>query len=97
MIVQLSDDRRIQSTEHSWQLERKRTRAGKTEWTPYKWFSTFRGALGAAGDEAIRILPAQDLAEAIEAVSQLTTRYAELFEVNLSKAQRHELGMRVVQ
>jgi len=78
MIVQLDAKTRIQGTERAWELQRPRTRKGELTWVPYRWFQSFGCALDEAVHREIRIHPANGLSEAIDAVSSIVQRYAEL-------------------
>jgi len=78
MIVQISEDRRIRGGERAWELQRPRTRKGKTGWESFKWFNSFGSALESAVHEEIRAHPAQTLSEAIEAVCGIVQRYNQL-------------------
>jgi len=87
MIIQTSDDRRIKGGERAWELQRPRTRKGKTGWESFKWFNSFGSALESAVQEEIRLHPANTLSEAIEAVSGIVRRYNDLIpaEFELSR------------
>ena len=80
MIIPVNDDIRIRGTEHCWQLERRRTRKGKYEWEAYKYFQTLGDAMGAACRREIRLHPAVALADAIEAVDRIVSKYERIFD-----------------
>ena len=94
MIIPIDEKRRIVGTERAWELQRARIKKDKadpntkiTYWEPYKYYTTFRQALGEAVQREIRIHPAHGIAEAIEAVSQTVEKFEELIpsEYRLSK------------
>ena len=78
MIIQIDPSKRIVGSERAWELQRQRSRNGKTAWEPYKWFVTFRHALEEAVQRDIRLHPATSLSEAIEAVSDVIRKYEKL-------------------
>lgn len=78
MIIQIDPNTRIVGTERAWELQRPRSRNGKTTWEPYKWFTTFRYALEEAVQRDIRLHPASSLSEAIKAVSDVVQKYEKL-------------------
>ncbi len=78
MKIKISDDRRIVGTKYAWELQRRRTVKGKDHWRAYKWFRSFAMAVQEAVHSEIREHPANDLAEAIEAVDSVVQRYAQL-------------------
>ena len=78
MIIQIDENTRIKGTEHCWELQRIRNYKGEKRWEPHKWFITFRQALDEAVHREIRLHPARDLAEAIEAVSAIIRRVSAL-------------------
>ena len=82
MIIQIDDDRRIIGTKHCWEIQKKVNRKGEPFWMGRKFFSTFVGALESVVQEEIRLHPANDLAEAIEAVSEITQRFSDLIPAN---------------
>ena len=94
MIIPVSEKVRIRGTETCWQLERRRRRKGALIWEPYKYFGTFRQALTKAGDDEIRLHPAANLTEAIEAVADISRRYGELLGANLDEADEHQAAIR---
>ena len=75
MIVPISDSIRIRGNEHSWQLERLRRRKGDVDWESFKYFRSFREALGEAVQREIRLHPVKTLADAIEGVDELVQRF----------------------
>ncbi len=78
MRINLSDDRRIVGTKYAWELQRRRTVKGEDCWRAYKWFPSFARAVQEAVHTEIRTHPANDLAEAIQAVDSVVQRYAQL-------------------
>ena len=78
MRVNLSDDRRIVGTKYAWELQHRRTVNGLDHWRAYKWFPSFAMAVQEAVHAEIRTHPANDLAEAIQAVDTIVQRYANL-------------------
>ncbi len=78
MRINLSDDLRIAGTKYAWELQRRRTVKGEDCWRAYKWFRSFAMAVQEAVHSEIREHPANDLAEAIEAVDSVVQRYAQL-------------------
>ncbi len=78
MKIKLSDDRRIVGTQYAWELQRRRTVKGEDCWRAYKWFRSFAMAVQEAVHAEISEHPANDLAEAIEAVDSVVQRYAQL-------------------
>ena len=80
MIIPLNETLRIRGTETCYQLERPRNRKGQLRWGPFKYYSSFRHALAAAGEREIRCHPADNLADAIEAASAVATKYGELLD-----------------
>lgn len=75
MIIQISPTERIVGTEHAWELQRVRNYKGSQKWEPCKWYRSFRQALEEAVQREIRLHPAVDLSEAIEAVSDVVQRF----------------------
>ena len=80
MLIPINDDLRIRGTEHCWQLERLRTRKGEPDWAPFKYFQDLGHAVGEACRREIRLHPASSLADALEAVDQVTARYNKLLD-----------------
>ena len=78
MRVNVSDGLRIVGTKYAWELQRRRTVKGEDCWRAYKWFHTFGRAVQEAVHAEIRTHPANDLAEAIQAVDTIVHRYANL-------------------
>ena len=58
MIIHISDKLRIRGTETCYQLEKPRNRKGQIKWEPFKYYSKFGHALGAACEREIRTHPA---------------------------------------
>ena len=87
MIIGIDISTRIKGTSRCWELQRLRNYKGDRKWEPYKWFPTFRSALDEAVRREIRIHPAYDLSDAIEAVSDTVRKFEELIpsEYRLSK------------
>lgn len=73
MIIPIDKKWRISGDYHSWRIEAARTRNGRTEWHPKKWFGTYQGALRELGDLMVRTSDAQTLAEALEEVKKVST------------------------
>ena len=80
MIIPLSDEYRIRGTKHCWQLEKAVKRKGQPEWQPRSYHSTFGDAVGAACRREIRLHPARTLADALQAVDKIVTRYNKLLD-----------------
>ena len=80
MIIPLSKEYRVCGTERCWQLEKRRKRNDKHEWAAYKYFQSVGEAVGAACRRDIRLHPASSLAEALQAVDQIVTRYNKLLD-----------------
>ena len=78
MIIQLDSKTRIVGTERAWELQKPRIRNGERSWESYRWFYSFGSALEDAVHREIRLHPATNLSEAIEAVSSLVQRYEKL-------------------
>ncbi len=78
MKIDLSENHRIVGTKYAWELQRRRTVKGEDCWRAYKWFRSFAMAVQEAVHAEIRTHPANDLAEAIEAVDSIVQRYANL-------------------
>ena len=76
--MDIDETTHINGTERCWELQRIRNCEGKQRWEPYKWFATFRQALDEAVHREIRLHPARDIAEAIEAVSAIVRRVSAL-------------------
>ncbi len=87
MEIKLSDDLRIEGTEHCWVLQRRRVVKGEERWESFKWYPTFGSAVSGALHRDIRLHPAKSLVEAIQAVTNLVHRYTKLipceFEIRL--------------
>ena len=97
MIIPLSDKLRIRGTETAYQLERPHNRKGQIRWEPYKYYSKFGCALTAACEREIRTHPADNLADAIEAVKAIADRYGQLLDGALEEiAKRSEPSLRAV-
>ena len=94
MIVQIDSKKRIRGTNRCWQIERLQTKNGDPKWEPYKYYRTFQQALAKAGDDEIRLHPADNLTDAIDAVAAISHKYGEIFGVNLSDAEQHQAGIR---
>ena len=78
MIIQLDPKTRIVGTERAWELQKPRMRNGERSWESYRWFDSFGSALEDAVHREIRLHPAANLSEAIEAVPSLVQRYENL-------------------
>ncbi len=78
MKIKISDDRRIVGAQYAWELQHRGTVKGEDRWRAYKWFRTFGRAVQEAVHAEIRTHPANDLAEAIQAVDTIVHRYANL-------------------
>ncbi len=77
MIIALSDELRIRGTENCWQLEKLK---GKNEWRAFKYFTTVDNALHEAAQRELRVYPTQTIAEALDACSRVTQKYAQIFD-----------------
>ena len=84
MIIPIDEKTRIVGTNHAWELQRERNYKGGKKWEPYKYFPSFRQAVADAVHREIRIHPANDLIEAIEAVSGVVQKYEELIPSKFS-------------
>lgn len=78
MIVLIDPDNRIKGTKRAWELQKRRAYEGGQTWESYRWFTSFGRALEDAVHREIRLHPATNLSEAIEAVSSLVQRYEQL-------------------
>ena len=78
MIIPIDKRTRIKGTKSCWELQRLRNYKGAKKWEAYKWFVSFRHALEEAVHREIRIHPANNLSEAIEAVSVIVQKYEKL-------------------
>ena len=78
MRINLSDDCRVVGTKYAWELQRCRVVKGEEQWRAFKGFPSFAMAVQEAVHAEIRRHPANDLAEAIEAVDTIVQRYAQL-------------------
>lgn len=87
MIIEIDDKTRIRGTEHCWQLEKTKIVKGKTEWRPFKYFTTMDGALRGAAQREIRTDPAHGINQAITACNRVTEKYARIFD-DVGKNQR---------
>ena len=97
MIIHVSDKLRIHGTETCYQLERKQKRRGVDDWKPFKYYTKFAHALGAACEREIRTHPANTLAEAIEAADAIVARYSRLLDGALDEiAKRDAPDVRMV-
>ena len=94
VIITLSETTRIRGTSRCWQLERPRSKNGRTKWEPYKYFLTFRQALDKAGDDEVRNHPAKTIPEAIEAIADINRKHGELFGLHLPAAESHQSKIR---
>lgn len=77
MIIDIDDTTRVQGTKWCWQLEEWSEKRG---WRACKYFTTLRQALHSAAQREIRTDPATTLADALEAVERVTTKYAAVFD-----------------
>lgn len=80
MIIPIDENIRIVGTETCWELQRVRSRKGVSVWEPFKYFGTFRQALGEAVHREIRIHPAKGITEALEATTDIVQRYSDLLD-----------------
>lgn len=94
MIIPLNEKTRIRGTARCWQIEYLGQHDGEPHWEPKRYFLTFRQALERAADDEIRSHPARTIPDAIEAVSAISRKYGELFGINLSEADQHQVGIR---
>lgn len=78
MIIQLDPRTRIVGTKWAWELQKPHLRNDEQSWEPYRWFNSFGRALEDAVHSDIRLHPATNLSDAIEAVSSLVQRYEKL-------------------
>ncbi len=85
MIVSISEDIRIHGTETCYALERKHKRKGVDDWKPFKYYTTFADACGAACEREFRTNPTQGIAEAFEAARGLSQKYGELLDGALAE------------
>ena len=90
MIIHISDKLRIHGTESCYQLERKQKRKGVDDWKPFKYYTKFAHALGAACEREIRTHPADNLADAIEAADAIAARYGELLDCALDEIAKRD-------
>ena len=80
MIIPLCKEYRVRGTEHCWQLEKKRVRKDSYEWEAFKYFQSFGEAVGAACRREVRLDPASSLADALQAIDQIASRYNKLLD-----------------
>lgn len=73
MILRISEKWRIVGYFHGWRIEIPRTRSGRTEWEPAKWFGTLDGALREIGDLMVRTSDARTLDQALEETKRVST------------------------
>ena len=80
MIIPINEALRIKGTETCWELQRVRSRRGKTEWEPFKYFSSFGRALEEAVQREIRVHPADGITEALDALTSLSQKLSDQFQ-----------------
>lgn len=78
MIIRLTDDRRLSSDAHQYQLEKKRTVKGEVRWVAYKYYGTLRSALQSVPEQLLRESTANGITEVLR---QLRTIERRLLEV----------------
>ena len=86
MIIPLSKEYRVRGTEHCWQLEKAVLRKGQRDWAAFKYFSDPGKAVSEACRREIRLHPASSLADALQAVDQITARYNKLLDDAIKEA-----------
>ena len=72
-IIPINEEFRLTADKHQWIIQQVRTRKGKTDWESQWYFSSIQGALNHLGEVMVRVSGAQTLAEALEAVENVTT------------------------
>jgi hypothetical protein len=77
MTIPIGDRFLISSDTYQWIVNKKRTRAGKSCWTPITYHSTFGGAIHSLGQRWVRESDADTLAEALVAVENVTTQLSQ--------------------
>ncbi len=85
MIIQIDEIIRIKGTETCYQLEKNCYRNGCVEWRPFKYYTTFADACGAACEREFRTNPTQGIAEAFEVARRLSQKYGELLDSALAE------------
>ena len=93
MIIQIDESIRIKGTETCYQLEKKYSRKGRVEWRPFRYYTTFADACGAACERDFRINPAQSIAEAFEATRGLSQKYGELLDGALAEIAKRAIDV----
>lgn len=78
MIINLTDDRRLSSDAHQYQLEKKRTVKGEPVWVAYKYYGSLRKALKSVPEQLLRESAANGITEVLR---QLRTIERRLLEV----------------
>jgi len=86
VIIPLSKDLRVRGTEHCWQLEKAVIRKGQRDWAAFKYFASLGKAVSEACRREIRVHPASSLAEALQAVDKIATRYNKLLDDAIREA-----------
>ena len=78
MILPIDEVYRIIGDEHSWQIQKARTRTKDGEkikiWESFKWLTSIENAINTLGDYMVRTSDAQTLGEALKVVENVTTK-----------------------
>lgn len=96
MIVPLDDTTRISSDERCWRLEKYRKHKGTWKWEAFEYFTTLRQAVVEAGQREIRLSEAQTIAEAIDDVDRIATKFATLFDISAAADRKQSSHLRPV-
>jgi hypothetical protein len=89
-VIPIDENWRIVGYLHGWRIEQPRTRKGKRDWKPFKWFTTFEGALQELGEIMVRTSGAQTLAEALEELKIVSTKLSQVLTLSISKKPKGE-------
>ena len=82
MIIPLDENTRIVGSEETWNIERlTKPKKGDPKWQARGYYTSFSRALSAALQREIRLHPAVGVSEALEAIDELTRRYAAIFDL----------------
>jgi len=78
MILPIDKVYRIIGDEHSWQIQKVRTRTKDGEkikiWESFKWLTSIESAINTLADYMVRTSDAQTLGEALKVVENVTTK-----------------------
>lgn len=87
MILPINGHYRLAADEHSWAIQRPRTRKvngeSVTEWQSVKWYGSIRQALNALGELMVRTSDVETLADALAEVVNVTTTLSRTFSTSV--------------